>query len=55
LYESLGFQHLDETKVTLSPYDRADVYMEMNLELNHKHLAPPTNGCRIEDGDMIVS
>jgi len=32
LYESLGFQHLDKTQVTLSPYDRADVYMEMKLD-----------------------
>jgi len=32
LYESLGFQHLDPTHVTPSPYDRADVYMELKLD-----------------------
>ena len=31
LYESLGFRHLDATQVTPSPYDRADVYMELIL------------------------
>jgi putative acetyltransferase len=29
LYESLGFQHLDPSEVTPSPYGRADVYMEL--------------------------
>jgi len=32
LYESLGFQYLDPTLVTPSPYDRADVYMELKLD-----------------------
>ena len=32
LYESLGFQHLDPAQVTPSPYDRADVYMELKLD-----------------------
>lgn len=31
LYESLGFRRLHPTQVTPSPYDRADVYMEMML------------------------
>jgi len=31
LYESLGFQHLDPSNLTLSPYGRADVYMELKL------------------------
>ena len=31
LYESLGFRHLDANQVTPSPYDRADVYMELLL------------------------
>jgi len=29
LYESLGFQRLDPSKLTPSPYARADVYMEL--------------------------
>jgi putative acetyltransferase len=32
LYESVGFHHLPPEKVTPSPYERADVYMEMQLE-----------------------
>ena len=32
LYESLGFRHLDPIQVTPSPYDRADVYMELLLD-----------------------
>ena len=32
LYESLGFRHLPVERVTLSPYQRADVYMELLLE-----------------------
>jgi putative acetyltransferase len=32
LYESIGFRHLDPSTVSPSPYDRADVYMEMTLE-----------------------
>jgi N-acetylglutamate synthase-like GNAT family acetyltransferase len=32
LYESVGFRHLDPSMVIPSPYDRADVYMEMILE-----------------------
>ena len=31
VYESLGFRHLDPARVTLSPYRRADVHMEMLL------------------------
>jgi ribosomal protein S18 acetylase RimI-like enzyme len=31
LYESLGFRRLDPKQVTPSPYDRADVYMELLL------------------------
>jgi len=31
LYESLGFQHIDPSKLTASPYARADVYMELKL------------------------
>jgi putative acetyltransferase len=31
LYESLGFRHLDPGEVTPSPYDRADVYMDLRL------------------------
>lgn len=31
LYESFGFRHLDPTQVPPSPYDRVDVYMELNL------------------------
>jgi putative acetyltransferase len=32
LYESLGFRHLPAERVTRSPYQRADVYMELFLE-----------------------
>jgi nucleoside-diphosphate-sugar epimerase/GNAT superfamily N-acetyltransferase len=32
LYESLGFRHLDPTQVSPSPYDRVDVYMELELD-----------------------
>jgi GNAT superfamily N-acetyltransferase len=32
LYESLGFRHLPAGPVTPSPYQRADVYMELFLE-----------------------
>ncbi len=31
LYESLGFKHIDPTRVVPSPYARADVYMELCL------------------------
>ena len=31
LYESSGFRHLDPSQVKPSPYDRADVYMELLL------------------------
>ncbi len=31
LYETVGFQHLPKEKVTPSPYERADVFMEMWL------------------------
>jgi putative acetyltransferase len=31
LYESVGFRHIDPARITLSPYARTDVYMEMNL------------------------
>jgi putative acetyltransferase len=31
LYESLGFRRLQPAQVTPSPYDRADVYMELML------------------------
>lgn len=31
LYESVGFRHLDPEHVTPSPYNRADVYMELLL------------------------
>jgi putative acetyltransferase len=31
LYESLGFRHVDPSKLTPSPYARADVYMELKL------------------------
>lgn len=31
LYQSLGFRHLDPSRVTPSPYDRADVFMELKL------------------------
>jgi ribosomal protein S18 acetylase RimI-like enzyme len=31
LYESLGFRRLDPSKLTPSPYARADVYMELKL------------------------
>jgi N-acetylglutamate synthase-like GNAT family acetyltransferase len=31
LYESVGFRHLDPNRVTPSPYDRTDVYMELLL------------------------
>ena len=32
LYHALGFRHLPPERVTVSPYARADVYMEMCLE-----------------------
>jgi putative acetyltransferase len=32
LYESVGFHHVPLEKVTPSPYERADVFMEMDLE-----------------------
>jgi ribosomal protein S18 acetylase RimI-like enzyme len=31
LYESLGFRRIDSSKLTPSPYARADVYMELKL------------------------
>lgn len=31
LYQSLGFRYLDPAQVTPSPYNRADVFMELNL------------------------
>lgn len=31
LYESLGFRHIPPARITPSPYERADVYMEMLL------------------------
>jgi hypothetical protein len=31
LYESLGFHHVDLKQVRLSPYSRADVYVELLL------------------------
>lgn len=31
LYESVGFKHLPPERITPSPYERADVYMEMIL------------------------
>jgi len=31
LYESLGFRHIEPTRVVPSPYARADVYMELHL------------------------
>ena len=31
LYESLGFKHIDASLVVPSPYERADVYMELIL------------------------
>jgi ribosomal protein S18 acetylase RimI-like enzyme len=31
LYESVGFRHLPPERVVASPYNRADVYMEMFL------------------------
>jgi putative acetyltransferase len=36
LYESLGFQHLDPSELTPSPYARADVSMELKLSLHDK-------------------
>jgi GNAT superfamily N-acetyltransferase len=32
LYESLGFKHLPPSRITPSPYARADVYMELDLQ-----------------------
>jgi len=32
LYESVGFRRLDPNTIAPSPYDRADVYMEMKLD-----------------------
>ena len=46
LYESLGFKHLQPTQVTPSPYDRADVYMELKLD---RVSVPPTSGDLSED------
>jgi len=31
LYESLGFRHLPPERIVPSPYERADVYMELSL------------------------
>jgi N-acetylglutamate synthase-like GNAT family acetyltransferase len=31
LYESLGFRHIDPSRIEPSPYARADVYMELTL------------------------
>ena len=31
LYESMGFRHLASEEITPSPYERADVYMELLL------------------------
>jgi GNAT superfamily N-acetyltransferase len=31
LYESVGFKHIDANRITPSPYERADVYMELIL------------------------
>jgi GNAT superfamily N-acetyltransferase len=32
LYESIGFRHLSPERIIPSPYARADVYMELNLD-----------------------
>lgn len=32
LYESMGFKHIDPSRVVPSPYTRADVYMELLFE-----------------------
>jgi putative acetyltransferase len=32
MYESVGFRHLLREKVTPSPYERVDVFMEMDLD-----------------------
>lgn len=37
LYESVGFRHLAPSQVTSSPYDRADVYMELWLSFSDQH------------------
>jgi putative acetyltransferase len=31
LYESMGFKHIDPSRIIPSPYTRADVYMELIL------------------------
>jgi ribosomal protein S18 acetylase RimI-like enzyme len=31
LYESVGFKHIDPSRIVPSPYERADVYMELFL------------------------
>jgi len=31
LYESVGFKHIDANRIIPSPYERADVYMELTL------------------------
>ena len=31
LYESVGFKHIDPSRIVPSPYERADVYMELLL------------------------
>jgi GNAT superfamily N-acetyltransferase len=31
LYESAGFKHMDASRITPSPYARADIYMELIL------------------------
>ena len=33
LYESMGFQHIPPERVTPSPYERADVYMELEFKI----------------------
>lgn len=32
LYESVGFRHIPSDRITASPYQRADVYMELFLD-----------------------
>jgi putative acetyltransferase len=34
LYESLGFKHIDASRIIPSEYERADVYMELFLDSN---------------------
>lgn len=44
LYESVGFRHLSLSEVTPSPYDRADVYMELSLSFSNSSTS--SNDCR---------